>query len=308
MSKLERLLNLTALLLETVRPLTIEEIGRSVPGYPEDPASFRRAFERDKDDIRELGIPLRLVQLSATDATHLGYTIEPDDYYLTDPGLEPDELAALWLAAGAVRLEGSTNDSAFRKLGGVPTVDSAEPTALAGLAEVSVAPHLDAVFGAIVERRSMTFTYRGETRRVEPHHLGFERSRWYLVAFDRDRAARRVFRLDRFDDAPVLGDPGDIEPSSAPVSLRIEPWRYGDGEAVDVVVEVDDAEFRGLVGRVGEESVVSPANDSAGVVRIEVRDRAAFRHFILGFGAGVRVVEPPEIVEDITSWLREAAR
>ena len=58
MDKLERLLNLTAALLHTSRPLTAEEIRERVPGYPDNLVAFRRTFERDKDDLREMGIPL----------------------------------------------------------------------------------------------------------------------------------------------------------------------------------------------------------------------------------------------------------
>ena len=60
MRKLERLLNLTAALLETGRPLTAEEIHRRVPDYPDAQPSFHRAFERDKDDLREMGVPIEL--------------------------------------------------------------------------------------------------------------------------------------------------------------------------------------------------------------------------------------------------------
>src|SRR5204862_5864787 len=45
-----------------------------------------------------------------------GYRVPPEDYYLRDPGLAPDELAALHLAAQVVRLEGATE--ALWKLGG----------------------------------------------------------------------------------------------------------------------------------------------------------------------------------------------
>ena len=116
--KLERLLNLTAALLDTRRPLSAEEIGRMIPGYPGDPASFRRTFERDKDDLREMGIPVEVVMPQGTDNTRAGYRISPERYYLPDPGLDPDELAALRLAVGAIRVEGSSEGDAFRKLGG----------------------------------------------------------------------------------------------------------------------------------------------------------------------------------------------
>ena len=106
-SKLERLLNLTAALLDTPRPLTAEQLRQRVPGYPSDAVAFHRAFERDKDDLRELGIPLRRERVVVESREVDGYRVPPDDYYLRDPGLAPDELAALHLAAQVVRLGGT---------------------------------------------------------------------------------------------------------------------------------------------------------------------------------------------------------
>src|SRR5687767_4361014 len=104
--KLERLLNLTAALLETPRPLPAAEIAKRVYGYPEEKTAFRRAFERDKEDLREMGVPIALTEISGTDPPEIGYRIPKDEYYLRDPGLEADELAALHLAASTVRLDG----------------------------------------------------------------------------------------------------------------------------------------------------------------------------------------------------------
>ena len=103
-AKLERLLNLTAALLETPRPLTAEQIRQRVPGYPEEPAAFRRAFERDKDDLREMGIPLRLERVVADGRRQATATASPPrSTTCATPGWTPDELAALHLAAQAVR-------------------------------------------------------------------------------------------------------------------------------------------------------------------------------------------------------------
>ena len=98
MDKLERLLNLTAALLDTPRPLTAAELRDRVPGYPDADASFRRAFERDKDDLREMGVPVELSDVDSPTGPVAAYRIHKDQYYLRDPGLEPDELAALHLA------------------------------------------------------------------------------------------------------------------------------------------------------------------------------------------------------------------
>src|SRR3954471_16398747 len=121
-SRLERLLNLTAALLTAPRPLTAAEVAERVPGYPL-PAggpTFKRAFERDKDSLRDMGIPLVLAPIEGVDPPVEGYVIPRDQYELRDPGLEADELAALHLAAAAVELEGLRGSSALWKLGGAP--------------------------------------------------------------------------------------------------------------------------------------------------------------------------------------------
>jgi proteasome accessory factor B len=126
--KLERLLNLTAALLHTSRPLTAEEIRERVPGYPEGLSAFRRTFERDKDDLREMGVPLSIERIEAEERPIDGYRIHERDYYLRDPGLDPDEAAALNLAVSAVRLDGVQGVEALWKLGVRSTTTVARPS------------------------------------------------------------------------------------------------------------------------------------------------------------------------------------
>ena len=65
-ARLERLINLTATLLETRRPLTLEELAdRLEPGYPDELAARRRQFERDKETLRELGVPITVEAVDA---------------------------------------------------------------------------------------------------------------------------------------------------------------------------------------------------------------------------------------------------
>src|SRR5688572_15780495 len=98
--KTERLLNLVICLLHARRFLTVQEIRDLVPGYEaEDEAAFRRMFERDKQDLRDLGIPLETGTNSAAHEDDLGYRIARGDYELPAISLEPDEAAALGLAA-----------------------------------------------------------------------------------------------------------------------------------------------------------------------------------------------------------------
>src|SRR5262249_56461893 len=94
--KTERLLNLVVCLLATRRYLTAGQIRRAVPGYPESDEAFKRMFERDKEELRDLGIPL---QVGADGEEEAGYRIPPQAYELPELRLAPDEAAVLGLAA-----------------------------------------------------------------------------------------------------------------------------------------------------------------------------------------------------------------
>ena len=140
-AKLERLLNLTALLLNTPRPLSAQEIRDRIEAYPADLAAFRRAFERDKDALRAMGFPLEVADVPGTAHPVDGYRIPKDRYYLRDPGLTPEELAALRLASTVVRLEGvgSSADEGLLKLGGL-VGDTPGPDGPDGAAGLAAAP------------------------------------------------------------------------------------------------------------------------------------------------------------------------
>ncbi len=86
-SRVERVLNLLALLLDTRVPLTREDIVHDVAGYPEQITAYRRAFERDKETLRGMGVPVTTEPIG--DGTEVGYRVRPDDYYLPDLGLTP---------------------------------------------------------------------------------------------------------------------------------------------------------------------------------------------------------------------------
>ena len=146
--RLERLTNLVAVLLETRRPLTLEEIVERVPGYPPERESHRRQFERDKATLREIGVPISLEAPHAFEQ-EMGYRIDRRDYELPALDLTDDERVALHLAVTAVRLEGASGESAggagrdaLLKLGGI---EGAGAPTLAALPDV---PALPALFDA----------------------------------------------------------------------------------------------------------------------------------------------------------------
>jgi predicted DNA-binding transcriptional regulator YafY len=302
MNKVERLLNLVAALLEARRPLPRWEVQQVVPGYPDDDVPFRRAFERDKEALRAMGIPLVMEPL---DPEHPelgeGYRIPREQYELADPDLAPDELAALHLAATTVRVGGNTGAEALWKLGGAP----GEPPAPSAVAALPGGEHLGALFGAISERRTATFGYRGAERRVDPHRLSFRNGFWYLAGFDHARNGDRSFRLDRLDGPPSLGPAGAFERPERVVERQAEPWEMGDEDEILARVLVDSAQAQWVVERA---SVVERHDDGSVVVEMRVTNRDAFRSFVLGFLDHAEVLGPPELRDDMVAWLTSVAK
>jgi proteasome accessory factor B len=308
--KLERLLNLTAALLHTSRPLTAAEIRERVPGYPDNLSAFRRTFERDKDDLREMGIPLAVESVESEERPIDGYRIHDSDYYLRDPGLEPDELAAINLALSAVRLDGVQGVEALWKLGGVVT-DTSDAEAAPAVAALPSDPTLVPIFSGIVDRRTVTFRYRGAERStertIEPYRLDFRRGRWYVSGLDRLTDDARVFRLDRIDGAVLLGEPGGFAPPDEPGTGPAEPWEFGDDEPVLARLLVDAEHAVWAEQALGREAAVEERADGAVVFEVAVSHWPAFRSFVAAFLEHAEVLGPPAMRADMVAWLEAIA-
>jgi proteasome accessory factor B len=303
--RLERLINLTATLLATSRPLTLEELAdRLEPGYPDDRAARRRQFERDKETLRGLGVPISVEPVDSLGG-ELGYRIHPDDYYLPDPGLDPAERAALHLAVTAVEVGGFDPLDALRKLGGAEGESAGQI-----VARFELLPHLGDCFEAVTRRAVLTFSYRGEIRRLEPYGILHRFGHWYVVGHDRDRAAPRAFRVDRFDGPPEVGAPEaftvppDVDPTDF---LSSDPLSYGDDQPVPARVLVDAARAALVVGALGEGAVVEERADGSVVVALDVVNRDAFRTFVLDLLDHAEVLSPPELRDEIVEWLTALA-
>jgi proteasome accessory factor B len=205
--KTERLLNLVICLLSTRQFLAKEQIRAAIPQYAEcsSDEAFDRMFERDKEEVREMGIPLETGSNSAWFEDEMGYRVDRAAYALPEVAFEPDELAVLSLASRVwqqATLAGPASRALLKlKSAGVDPDDAA----VAGL-ELRVGtsePAFANLYAAVRDRRPVTFPYRtgrgGEVmeRHLEPWGIVSWRGRWYVVGHDRDRGATRVFRLSR---------------------------------------------------------------------------------------------------------------
>lgn len=305
-AKLERLLNLTALLLAAPRPLAAEDIQDKLEQYPRDLVAFRRAFERDKDELRAMGIPLRVEKVPGRIPEVDGYRIPPDEYALRDPELTTEELAALHLAASAVQVEGLPAAEGLMKLGGLVPGDRHAELGVQ-VAPLPADPNLAVLFAAVSSRRPVELTYHGETRTLDPYRLEFQRGRWYLTGYDHLREEERAYRLERIEGVVRPTDlPAFAAPSTAVPGQARGTWELGADDPVRARVRIDAPQARWAVQHVGPDRVV--ASDDQGVeVELPVTNRAAFRSFVLSFLDHAEVLDPPELREDLVAWL-EAGR
>lgn len=301
MQKLERLLNLTAVLLHSGRPLSAAELRARVPGYPDSDAAFHRSFERDKDDLREMGVPLELREIPGADPPLDGYLIPRDDYYLPDLGLEPEEVAALQLAASAVQLDGVEGIEALWKLGGVTDVG-----AVAARAAIPTDPRLAPVFDAVSRRAVITFSYNGERREVQPHGIVFRRGNWYLRGFDTGRDDRRTFRVDRIEGAVEAGPAGAFEPPTGDDDQVVaDGWRLAIDPPVRARLLVDASHAAIAVGHLGDDAdAIDTRPDGSAVIELTVTNRSAFRSMVLTYLEHAEILEPAELRADLVAWLR----
>jgi predicted DNA-binding transcriptional regulator YafY len=205
MRRIERLINLIAALLEAETPMTAEDIRRRIAGYETDkPEAFRRTFERDKADLKTMGIPLEVRQLSAFGDDPPGYIIPKSSYYLPELDLEPDEVAALRIAASAVLGVEEEAGSGVMKLSMGAIDETSSGARMAWNADVAASqPLLGPLYSAVAERVPVTFEYQPAgtdapgTRRVEPYALVHRKGHWYLVGHDERSDETRTFKVAR---------------------------------------------------------------------------------------------------------------
>jgi proteasome accessory factor B len=307
MKKLERLLDLVALLLETERPLTRHEIRGALPpgAYAEDDESFRRTFERDKDELRELGLPIVLEAVAGWEPSGSGYRIHRSAMEADLPALDPEELASLALASAMVGFDEAAPDVPIWMLGGTGVaadLDRARPVAEVP-GDSIVRDLMRAVTGGLV----VSFVYKGERRVVEPHRLVFTRGHWQLSGRDRKRLAGRQYRCDRFESGVDVGDER-IEPPEVPIEVREDhAWQFGDAEAEPFRILVDERHVTWLTGFLPSAEVVERRDDGSIVVQELVREPDAFRSFLLTFLDGAEVLEPAWFRAEMVAWLEALA-
>ncbi len=310
----ERLLNLVICLLATRRWLTKEQIRGAVPQYAdcETSEAFDRMFERDKEDLRELGIPVVTGTGELVFDDEPGYRIDRDAYALPPIELNAEELAVLGLAS-RVWQQASLAGPAARALAklsalGVETDDDA----MTGLEPRirTAEPAFQALYAATRDRQPVRFGYRKpESDRAAERHLepwaGVSRSgHWYVVGRDRDRRDARVFRLSRIEgevrpDGPRGGyDVPEVDPR------RMISPRPADKRVATILVRQGSA--ASLRRRARPDTGAASSRTGWDELRFEIGDVDNFADELAGYGPAVIAVHPQDLRDGVRRRLTGA--
>ncbi|CAN5248334.1 YafY family protein [soil metagenome] len=324
-SKVERLMNLVIALLSTDSYLTAERIRRSVAGYTDSPSdeAFSRMFERDKNELRDLGIPLETGRVSSFDPTE-GYRINREAYALPDIELTADEAAAVAVATQlweSPELVTATQGALLKLRAAGVDVDAAADNAVtfsstAGLPGLRGSEDvLGILLAATNAGRAVQFPHRASrsdpytVRTVEPWGIVTVNRRWYLVGHDRDRNATRTFRLSRIGgDVKSVGPQGAVTRPDG-VDLR------------QIVTNIVGEAPSGLLARVwvadGRATALRRAGKSVGVLTIggrggeilelDIGSRDRLARDIAGYGADAVVLEPTGLRDEVLVRLKAQA-
>ena len=319
--KSERLLNLLIMLLVQRNYVAKDRI-RSIL-YPDSShEAFEKMFERDKEELRSLGVPIEVGNMDPFFGDEPGYRIRPDEFALPDIALEADEAAVIGLATRVwehARLAEATTE-AVRKLTalGVPldvsALDIAQPRLTAD------EPSFDVFWEATQERTPVEFEYRrsgqpaAATRHLEPWGVVRYSGRWYAVGLDTDRGEERVFRLSRVEgEARKAGTPASYD-IPAGTDLREIARRLAPAPTVErAVVLVRSGTGHGLrrVAESVQTSVAGPDERTLWDRLVVSRTGLGLADELLGHGADVYVEEPDSIrqavIERLTAVVRGGA-
>jgi len=302
--KIERLINLTIALLATKRYLTKSEIFRTVEGYEGSAETKERMFERDKDDLRSLGISIDVGSFDPLFNDEAGYRIRSENYQLDLGNITPTEISLLSLAADAWQGAAFSDaaQSAILKLSsiGVP----ADPIDVPGLSPKlsNSSKDLEIISGAIGRSDFLSFKYLStsllaDERTIIPMALSHRSGHWYFSGVDHEVQEIRTFRLDRVQGAVSIRQ--NKEPFEFPSDFDLEQI---DSVSADRFAVIDVRKGKGQALRALSTSIKDLGEWDQ--IRIPIYTIEFLTAQILWHGEDVFVHEPSDLRENIIEELQ----
>ncbi|NYI03995.1 helix-turn-helix transcriptional regulator [Allostreptomyces psammosilenae] len=317
-AKSERLMNLTLRLMTAKQPLSKKRLRHDIEAYREvaGDEAFNRMFERDKDELREMGLVIETAE--SPEDGEIGYRALRDVNALPEIDFDPEETAAIQLARRVwqhARMSQAAT-GAMHKLRAAGVDAEPEPETPLSTLEARIPVREEAFEPLLIaarDQRPVTFDYRradspvAEQRTVEPWALEFCRGRWYLAGYDRQREAPRVFRLSRITGKVKLRQGAFTAEVSDRLDVRAQVERFaGEGATSTARIRLRRGAAHPLRARALS---VTPAGGPAADEWEEVSlpHGRGLGAWLAEFGPDVVVLEPAELREDVISRLRAVA-
>lgn len=308
-SKTERQLNLLFVLLNASAPIEREEIRRRVPGYfDKSNEAFERMFERDKEELRDLGIPIDAVTIDVFHEDAFGYLIKDSNWLLPEMMLSAPErsllnvAASAWSKAQSAGSIGQTLATAVNRLTNKSEIQPKFEFNLAKQGEI-----IDLVLLAKSKGKCVEFNYfsprneQEDLRIVAPWRIFLSQGHSYLLGFDQNKGGMRVFRLSRITDyfAVSIEDAIETAPHDLDVSEIVKNWQSYevlDQPIVLQIVKNKASEIRLIASNI-DYGVESDSVTIIGVSEDQIV-QAILRNCDV-----VKVLEPKHLVKLIGSYL-----
>lgn len=296
-AKTERLVNLTMALLGSKRYMNKSEIFRRVAGYTGSNGTKERMFERDKDDLRNLGIEIEVASHDPLFEDEVGYRIRPEIFQLREK-FDSEELGLISLALNLIKDSDldAPSSSISRRLNSL-AVSPMMPDEFRIKEQHIGESGLAEILSALAERQTIEFEYRKdtsskhETRKVNPLGLSAWRGGWYLVGEDLNRDDVRVFKISRIVSSIALV--GTKNAYTIPRDFNIKDYlimmRPGEYSAKLQIRKAVGINLRNLA------TEMQQVDEEWDLIETSFQDSNEALREVMWLGADVIVIEPQEL-------------
>lgn len=301
--KTERLINLTLGLLSSKRYLTKNEIFRNVAGYNGSPETMERMFERDKDELRGLGIEIEVGQIDPLFEDEQGYLIRSSSIQIQPEEFSKEELLLMTMAGNLWKesaLSGISENALIKMAsldGGIGFNSIALPLIQDEKFNTAI---FEKIIEAILQNKYLTFTYKNKERIVAPYGLKNTKGFWYLIAQEKDQEIK-VFKLIRIQsEIGILNsDTNFTKPKNFEIDSYLESVLNEDQR--EAILRIRENKVNNL----RDKGAVTESKDGWDTLQISFDDLADFAKDILWYGDDIYVVSPADLRDEIVKNLKQ---
>ena len=301
--KTERLINLTLALLASKRYLSKAEILRNIPGYEGSPETKERMFERDKDDLRSLGIQIDVNNFDPLFEDEQGYLIKSDSFQFAENEFTKEELLLLTMAANlwhdsAVEIDSQNALLKIQSLSGPVENDMTTTPTLRITEDWQL---LVSIFTAVQNKQILEFSYRGKKRQVNPYGLYSSNGFWYLIAFEIN--VIKSFKLVRIEgEVDLIGEKDAFE---KPVDFNVGNFLKEESNSVSLVSKLQVRKGAALSLR--NKFTVKDLDSEWDLMDIPYTNEQELLEMVLWHGTDLKLIEPAALrqllVANLESYL-----